>query len=162
MKSGAFPSSPLRGDGEEACTVDHKAVPYLSCGSCMSLTGRRNMHTQWNRGFSCNLGWGSKFHSLLKTLPQITWEKCVTFFSGYKPVSRHCLFLMSCLFCTCLQMGQLWVPEHFSPFLMLMTGAEWACLGTAGATLRAHSVFFLLVQSSLMRKFWLCSKVCVD
>ena len=33
-------------------------------------------------------------------------KKCETFFSGYKPVSRHCLFLMSCLFCTCLQMGQ--------------------------------------------------------
>lgn len=45
----------------------------------MGITGRRNMHAQWNWGFSCTwLGGGmgiSNFHPLLKIFPQFAWGK---------------------------------------------------------------------------------------
>lgn len=70
------------------------------------------------------LFYSKSFHKLHRQIYE-------TSFSGYKPISSHCLSMMSCLFCTCLQIGQMWVPECFSPFLMLMTGAlsgqDWLC-----------------------------------
>lgn len=67
----------MKRHGEEV--MNHKALTYLSSGSCMYIAVRRNMQAQRNRGG----GWvgsvcGGGFchsHSLLKTLPQITWEK---------------------------------------------------------------------------------------
>lgn len=74
MKAGAFPASLLTGGGEEACVMDHKALPYLSGGSCMCITGICMLNA--TEGSAALEGGGVKkgnFISLLKKLPQITW-----------------------------------------------------------------------------------------
>lgn len=62
--------------------MDYKALAHLSGGSCMCITGIC-MHeiegsaAHWGGGGRAE--WKSNFHSLLETLPQITWEKMRNF-----------------------------------------------------------------------------------
>lgn len=151
MKAGALLSSLLTGGGEESCIMDHKAQTYLGCSSCMSLTGRRNMHIQWNRGFSCSLGWGSKFHSFLETLPQVTWKNVELSSQGI----NQSLGIAFSWYPACSVRACRWDSSEFWTFFTFPDAddwcTEWAWSGMASAMLRAHSVFFLLVQSRLMR-----------
>lgn len=149
-KARAFPKSLLMYYKSQS-----RAIPEW--WQAVGITGRRNKHAQWNWGFSC-IGWvGAQgkviFIHYSKYFHNLHGKKTGILFSGYKPVSAQCLFLMSCLFCTCLEMGEGWVPEHFFSFSDAGDWCiKWSWMGIASPRLRAHSVFFLHVQSGWMRK----------
>lgn len=75
-KARAFPASLLMHGRSQS-----RAIP--ECWQVMGITGRKNMHAQWNWGFSCTwMGGGrgeSNFYPLFKILPQFAWEKMWNF-----------------------------------------------------------------------------------
>lgn len=104
------------------CITDHETVPYLSGGRLSQVHHRQKEYAcsmklrvqlhlgGWRQGRKVIfIHYSQHFHTLHE-------KKRGILFSEYKLVSTHCLLFMSCLFCTCLQMGQGWVPEHFFSF----------------------------------------------
>lgn len=146
------------------CIMGHKAEPYLNGGRLRASQAEGICMLNEIEG-SAALGWvgaGGKviFIHYSKYFHNLHGENRGILFSGYKPVSTQCLFLMSCLFCTCLEMGQGRVPDHF--FSFSDADGWW----TEWSWIASPSFSFILFSFCVCREvgweFRLCSKVCVD